>query len=68
LKYMLIRNKRTRKPVSYSLMPVPDAVTDLIKAFCMTQPLEVRTLECDGTREALHAGFKTQEGWRDAKT
>ena len=66
--YMLIRNKQTRKPVSYSSMPVPDTVTELIKAFCAAQPLEVRTYECDGTREALHTGFKTQEGWRDAKT
>jgi len=65
---MLLRNKHTRKPVSYSSIPVGDDFALLIRTFAAAQPLEVRALECDGTREALHAGFKTQEGWRDAKT
>jgi hypothetical protein len=65
--YMLLRNRETRQPVSYASMPVNEDFALIVREFGGPDRCEVRVWECDGSREEIHLGFKTVDGWRNAK-
>lgn len=66
-RFILLRDATTKRPISYSTLPMGDDFALLVRTFGGPERCEVRTIDCDGSRESLAAAFREADGWRPAK-
>lgn len=67
-RYLLLRRRGARRPVTWTPLPISSDFEQAIREFANPETCEVKTVTSDGSRESLAAAFRDNDGWRPAKT